>query len=52
MGVKKRVNGDLKLLIIQKLVGDMRLARNKFSAQFSKLEQLIQQYRYRALPRE
>ena len=42
---EKRVSGDLKLLVIQKLLGERRLAKQKFSAQFSRVEQLLKLYR-------
>ena len=45
MRTEKRVSGDLTLLVIQKLLGERRLAKQKFSAQFSRVEQLLQLYR-------
>jgi hypothetical protein len=47
LSAEKRVSGDLKLLIIQKLLEDRRRAKEKFSAQFSRVEKLLQQYRYK-----
>jgi hypothetical protein len=46
-GVKleKRVTGDLKLLVIQKLLKERKLVKEKFSKQFSRVEQLLQLYR-------
>jgi hypothetical protein len=44
------MSGDLKLLIIQKLLEDRRLAKERFSAQFSRVEKLLQQYRYKQPP--
>jgi hypothetical protein len=44
------VSGDLKLLIIQKLLEDRRRAKERFSAQFSRVEKLLQQYRYKQPP--
>jgi hypothetical protein len=44
------VSGDLKLLIIQKLLEDRRRAKERFSTQFSRVEKLLQQYRYKQPP--
>jgi hypothetical protein len=44
--VEKRVSGDLKLLIIQKLLKERKLVKEKFSKQFSRVEELLQLYRY------
>jgi hypothetical protein len=49
LSAEKRVSGDLKLLIIQKLLEDRRRAKERFSAQFSRVEKLLQQYRYKQL---
>jgi hypothetical protein len=50
LSAEKRVSGDLKLLIIQKLLEDRRRAKERFSAQFSRVEKLLQQYRYKQPP--